>query len=80
MYKQNTINVEKFAGLNIRGFSPMKVLQKYFCGILPTIVYFIPIAKNSLENFHSTLKNRKNRECLAQRIFPRLRYTSLSKD
>ena len=80
MYKQNTINVEKFAGLNIRGFSPMKALQKYFCGILPTSVYCIPIAKNSLENFHGTLKNRKNHDCLAQRIFPRLQYTSRSKD
>ena len=29
-HKHNTVNVERFAGLNIRGYSPMKV----FVGIL----------------------------------------------
>ena len=37
-------------------------------------IYCIATAKNSRENFRGTLKNRENHECLAQRIFPRLRY------
>ena len=63
-----TVDVERFAGLNIRGFSAMK--RKYFRGALTTSVYYLPIAKNSRENFRGKLKNREN---LAQRIFPRLR-------
>ena len=69
-----TINVERFAGLNICGFSPMKFLQKYFHGALVTSVYCLPIAKNSRGNFHGTLKNCKNCKSLAQQIFPHLRY------
>ena len=37
-----TIDVERFGGLNICGFSPS--------------VYYLPIAKNSRENFRGTLK------------------------
>ena len=29
------------------------------------------------ENFHDTLENREKRKSLAQRIFPRLRYTKI---
>ena len=36
----NTVDVERFAGLNIRGFSPIKFLRKYFCGALATSVYY----------------------------------------
>ena len=65
-----TVDVKRFAGLNIRDFSPMKFLQKYFRGTLATSVYYLPIAKNSREKFGGTLKNR---ESLAQRIVPHLR-------
>ena len=42
---------------------------------VPTaLVYCLPIAENSWENFRGTLKNRENHETLAQQIFPRLRY------
>ena len=45
--------------------------MKFFIEILlqciATSVYYLPIAKNSQENFRGTLKNHKN---LAQQIFP----------
>ena len=41
---------------------------------MATSVHYLRIAKNSRENFRGKLKNRENREYLAQRIFPRLRY------
>ena len=50
-------------------------LYEVFRGALATSVHYLPKAKNSRENFHGKLKNRENRESLAQRIFPRLRYT-----
>ena len=71
----NTVDMERFAGLNIHGFSPMKFLRKYFCGALATSVHYLPIAKNSRENFRSKLKNRKS---LAQRLFPHLQYYSIT--
>ena len=74
LFLQYTVNVERFAGLNIHNFSPMKFSWEYFCNVLASNVYYLTIAKYSWENFHGTLKNRKNHECLAQRIFPRLGY------
>ena len=41
----------------------------------PVFITYIPIAKNSWENLLSTLKNH---ESLAQQIFPRLRYLTLT--
>ena len=58
-FSAHTIDVERFAGLNICSFSPMKFLRKYFHGALATSVHYLPIAKNSQENFHSKLKTRK---------------------
>ena len=55
-----TVNVERFAGLNNRSFSPIKFLQEYFRSALATGVYCLPIAKNSWENFCGTLKNHKS--------------------
>ena len=46
---------------------------------MATSVYCLPIAKNSRENFCGTLKNCENHESLAQRIFPRLRYSMICK-
>ena len=52
-------------------FHPYEVfLWKYFHGALVTSVYYLPIAKNSWENFCGKLKNHENHESLAQRIFP----------
>ena len=66
---------ERFAGLNIRSFSPTKFSQEYFHGSMASGVYYLTIAiyKYSRENFHGTLKNCENRGGLAQRIFPCLR-------
>ena len=69
-----TIDVERFAELNIRGSSPMKFLRKYFYSTLATSVHYIRIAKNSWENFHGELIDRENNESLASQIFPHLRY------
>ena len=52
----------------------MIFLWKYFHSALATSVYYLPIAKNSWENFRGTLKNRESCKSLAQRIFPFLRY------
>ena len=55
----NTVNMERFTGLNIRSFSPVKFSRKYFCDALASSVYYLTIAKYSQENFHSTLKTAK---------------------
>ena len=60
------VDVERFTELNIHCFSAMKFLRKYFCGALATSVHYLPIVKNSQENFCNTLKNHKNHESLAQ--------------
>ena len=53
-----TVNRERFAGLNICGFNPMKFSWEYLCSALASSVYCLTIAKNSRENFHNTLKNQ----------------------
>ena len=59
-----TVDVERFARLNIRGFSPMK----FFAEILSRCsVHYLPKAKNSRENFRGKLENR---EKLAHESFP----------
>ena len=67
---KSIVDVERFTGLNIHSFS---FSQKYFRSALATSVYYLRIAKNSWENIRSTLKNR---ESLAQRIFPHLWYNT----
>ena len=57
----------KIRWANYSWFQPYEV----FCGALATSVDYLPIAKNSQENFHSKFKNHKS---LIQRIFPCLRY------
>ena len=74
LFLQYTINVERFTGLNIHGFNPMKFSWEYFCCVLVSIVYYLTIAKYLWENFRSTLKNHENHESLAQRVFPHLQY------
>ena len=64
-YMIYTVNVERFAGLNICGFSPLKI----FVGILSQCLsQQCLLFKYSWENFSGTLKHC---ESLAQSIFPR---------
>ena len=51
--------MQRFAGLNIRSFSPIRFSRKYFCGALASSVYCLTTAKHSLENFGGALKNMK---------------------
>ena len=55
-------------------FQPYEVFHRntFAASALATSVYYLPIANNSQENFHGTLKNYEN---LAQQIFPCLRYS-----
>ena len=56
----HTVNIKRFAGLNICGFSPMKIFVGiYCCGALASNVNYLTIAKYLWENFHSTLKTVK---------------------
>ena len=73
----NTVNMERFAGLNICGFGLMN--SKFFMGILSWslshhCLLFNYSYKYSRENYCGTLKNHKNPISLAQRIFPCLQY------
>ena len=52
-----TVNEERFAGLNIHDFSPMKFSREYFHGALASSVYYLTKAKYSRKNFRGTLKN-----------------------
>ena len=83
MYKTTlyTVDGERFAGLNIRGFSAIKI----FTEILPRCLghkcsLFSTIKErrlNSQKNLSGTPDNYEKRESLAQRIFPRLQYRRL---
>ena len=72
-----TVDVERFTGLNVSGFNPTEVLRKYFCIALARSAYYLREVLIFTENFHGTLENYKNRESLAQRIFPCLRQLKL---
>ena len=75
-----TVDVERFAGLNIRGFSLWSFSRKYFHGALATSVHYLPKVKNSQENFRGKLKNHGNGKRLAQRIFSCLRNNFIKLD
>ena len=47
----DTVDVKRFAGLNICGFSPMKFLWKCFHSALATSVHYLCIAKNKFKNY-----------------------------
>ena len=58
-----TVDIKRFDGLSICGFSPMK----FFAEILSRCVdHQCLLLKSSQENFLGTLKNCKNHESLAQ--------------
>ena len=58
-YRQvlHTVNVERFAGLNIHGFSSMKFSWKYFHGALATSVYCLSYTTLNKLNKQQTLMN-----------------------
>ena len=65
---------ERFTGLNIRGFSAIKVFMEIFSRFLGHKYSLFSIVKErclySRKNFHGTPENREKCESLAQRIFP----------
>ena len=63
---KTTVDVERFAGLNIRGFSPLKFFAEIPSRRMATSVHYLRIAKNSWENFRGKPKNREIRGSLAQ--------------
>ena len=65
--------MERFAGLNICSFSPMKFFMEVLLQCLDN-QYLLP--KYSRKDSHGTLENRKS---LAQQIFPRFQYSIKSK-
>ena len=73
----HTIDREKFAGLNIRGFSAIEVFTEIFlCCLDCKYSLFSTIKERHLyshENFCSTPENREKHKSLAKRIFLRLR-------
>ena len=71
----NTVGRERFAGPNVRVFNPFEVFTEIISRCLGQKCSLIKERHlYSRENFCGTLENREKRKCLAQRIFPRLRY------
>ena len=74
-----TVDVETFAGLNVHGFSFIKVFAEILLRCLGQRYSLFSIIKErclySWKNFSSTLENYEKCKSLAQRIFPCLRYT-----
>ena len=77
-FKLYTEDEERFAGLNIRGFSTIEIFVEIFSRCLGHKYSLFRIIKErhlySRKTFCNTLKNREKHESLAQRFFPRLRY------
>ena len=77
----NTVDGERFAGLNIRGFCAIKVFTEILsCCLDHKCSLFSTIKERRLyswKNFCGTTGNREKREGLAQRIFPRLWYFNI---
>ena len=67
-----TTNVERFAGLNIHGFHPMKFFTEILLQCLgqQCLLLYVIIAKYSREYFCGTLKNYENRESYPSESFP----------
>ena len=73
-----TVDGEKFAGLNIRGFSAIEVFAEIVLHCLGHKYLLFCIIKErhlySQKNFGDTPENREKHKSLAQQIFPCLRY------
>ena len=74
-----TVDVERFAGLNVHGFSYIKIFMEILLRCLSQKYSLFSIIKErclySWKNFSSTLENYEKCKSLAQWIFPCLRYT-----
>ena len=46
-------------------FQPYEIFAEHFHGALTTSIHYLPICKNSRQNFCSKLKNHENRKNLA---------------
>ena len=84
MYTHNTVDGEKFAGLNVPVFNPIEVFVEILSCCLGQKCLLFSIIKErhlySWENFRGILENREKRECLARQIFPRLWYIPACQD
>ena len=76
----NTVDGERFGGLNICGFSVIKVFMEILSRCLGHRCSLFSTIKErclySQKNFHDTPENHEKHESLAQRIFSHLRYTA----
>ena len=74
----STIDGERFVGLNICGFSAIKVFTEILSHCLGHKCSLFSTIKGrhlySRKNSHGTPENREKCESLAQQIFPCLRY------
>ena len=72
-----TVDGERFAGLNTRGFSAIEVFMEIFLHCLGHKYSLFSIIKERhlylRKSFHSTPENCEKHKSLAQRIFPCLR-------
>ena len=79
LFKTVTVDVVRFAGLNVRGFILIEVFVEILLCCFGQKYSLFSIIKErriySRKNFRGTLENREKCEVYkAQRIFPRLRY------
>ena len=77
-FDNDTVDGERFAGLNARCFSPIKVFTEILSRCLGHKCSLFCIIKEmrlySWQNFRCTSEHREKCKRLAQRIFPRLQY------
>ena len=76
------VDVERFAGLNVRSFNPIEVFTEILLRCLHQKCLLFGITKEgclySWEKVRGTLEKHEKHESLAQRIFPHLQYVLLS--
>ena len=64
--EQCTLDVEKFAGLNVRGFNPNEVFTEILLHFLGQKCLFLERCLYLWKNFHGALENCENHKSLAQ--------------
>ena len=62
--------MENFAELNLHDFNPTEVFTEILSHFLSQKCLLLMSGAIFMENFHSDVENLKNRESLAQQIFP----------
>ena len=84
VHTHNTVDGEKFTGLNVPIFNPIEVFMEILSCCLGQKCLLFSIIKErhlySWEIFCGILENREKRECLARQIFPHLRYIPACQD